>query len=166
MRALGNVGNGTAGRALIQLDDIARTSGEREKVMVATYTYWISTTLLSLLYLSSAVLYVTKRHAIGQAHAELGYHAAHLVPLMIVVKVLGPMAILSRVSVPLSDLAYAGIFYHLLLSGLAHLGVRKPKGAIPAAVGLALLVASFTTQNAVRAAPSPYGSPERLIEWR
>lgn len=30
-------------------------------------------------------------------------------------------AILARVSAPLSDLAYAGMFYHLLLSGLAHL---------------------------------------------
>ncbi len=48
---------------------------------------------------------------------------------MSVVKVLGPVAILSRFSVALSDLAYAGVFYHLLLSGLAHLGVRKPKGA-------------------------------------
>jgi hypothetical protein len=31
------------------------------------------------------------------------------------------------VSVPLSDLAYAGIFYHLILSGTAHLGIRKRK---------------------------------------
>lgn len=56
----------------------------------------------------------------------------------------------------LSDLAYAGIFYHLLLSGLAHLGVRKPRGALPAVVGLALLAASFVTQNAAREVPSPY----------
>lgn len=124
--------------------------------MAMTYTYWISTTLLALLYLSSALLYIAKPDVVRQAQAELGYHAAHLVPLMIVVKILGPAAILSRVSVPLSDLAYAGIFYHLLLSGLAHLGVRKPRGAIPAAIGLALLFASFATQNAAREIPSPY----------
>lgn len=123
--------------------------------MAATYIYWISTALLSLLYLISAYLYVTKGDWVRKALADLGY-PAYLVPVMIVVKVLGPVAILSRFSVALSDLAYAGIFYHLLLSGLAHLGVRKPKGAVPAALGLVLLVASFLTQNTARETPSPY----------
>lgn len=124
--------------------------------MSASFIYWISTALLSLLYLSSALLYVTKRAWVRQTLAELKYPAPYLVPLMIVVKVLGPAAILSRISVPLSDLAYAGIFFHLLLSGSAHLGVLKPKGAVPALIGLALLAASFTTQNAARDVPSPY----------
>jgi hypothetical protein len=124
--------------------------------MAAIYTYWISTVLLSLLYLSSAFLYVTKKDLIRQALGDFGYHATHLMPLMIVVKIHGPIAVLSRVSVPLSDLAYAGIFYHLILSGMAHLGVRKPEGAAPAAVGLVLLAASFATQNAARDVPSPY----------
>lgn len=118
--------------------------------------YWISTTLLAFLYLSSAFLYVTKGAWVRKTLAELNYPAPYLVPLMIVVKVLGPVAILSRVSLPLSDLAYAGIFFHLLLSGSAHLGVRKFKGAIPAAIGLVLLAASFATQNAARDTPSPY----------
>lgn len=76
--------------------------------MVTTYAYWISTALLSLLYLASVYMYVTKRDYVMQAQAQLGYSAAHLVPFMIVVKILGPAAILSRFSVPLSDLAYAG----------------------------------------------------------
>ncbi|WP_186075905.1 DoxX family protein [Burkholderia gladioli] len=126
--------------------------------MAANYAYWISTTLLALLYLTSAGLYIVKRDWVHQTLAELNYPAPYLVPLMIVVKVLGPLAILSRVSVPLSDLAYAGIFFHLLLSGSAHLGVRKPKGALPAVIGLMLLVVSFTTQNAARDTPSPYGA--------
>lgn len=124
--------------------------------MTGYYAYWISTALLSLLYLTSAFMYATKTGWVRRVLAELGYNAAYLVPFMIVVKVLGPLAILSRVSVPLSDLAYAGIFYHLLLSGLAHLGVRKPAGAVPAAIGLALLAISFVTQNDARDAPSPY----------
>lgn len=123
--------------------------------MSATYTYWISTTLLSVLYLTSASLYLTKGEWVRKALADLGY-PVYLVPVMITVKVLGPIAILMRFSVALSDLAYAGIFYHLLLSGLAHLGVRKAKGAIPAVVGLVLLVASFLTQNVAREVPSPY----------
>ncbi|UXN66022.1 DoxX family protein (plasmid) [Phyllobacterium sp. A18/5-2] len=123
--------------------------------MTAIYTYWISTALLSLLYLTSAIMYVTKGAWVRQILSELGY-PAYLVPVMIAVKVLGVAAILSRFNVALSDLAYAGIFYHLLLSSLAHLGVRKPKGAVPAAAGLALLVASFVTQNAARENASSY----------
>lgn len=129
--------------------------------MAAIYTYWISTALLSLLYLTSAYMYVTKGDRVRQILTDLGY-PAYLVPVMIAVKVLGVAAILLRVSVELSDLAYAGIFYHLLLAGLAHLGVRKPSAALPAAVGLALLATSFVTQNAARAIPSPYVQPAML----
>lgn len=72
------------------------------------------------------------------------------------VKILAVAAILSRVGVALSDLAYAGTFYHLLLSASAHINVRKRSGAVPTAVGLVLLVAAFLTQNAARETPSPY----------
>ena len=123
--------------------------------MSATYTYWISTALLALLYLVSASVYATKGDWVRKALADLGY-PAYLVPVMVVVKILGPIAILTRFSVALSDLAYAGIFYHLSLSGLAHLGVLKPKDAVPAVVGLVLLVTSFVTQNVAREVPSPY----------
>lgn len=124
--------------------------------MTTAALYWISTGLLSLLYLSSAFIYMTKGAWVRQTLAGLNYPAPYLVPFMVVVKILGPVAILSRVSVPLSDLAYSGIFFHLLLSGSAHLGVRKPKGALPAVIGLLLLAASFITQNAAREIPSPY----------
>lgn len=126
--------------------------------MITSYAYWISTILLTLLYLASATLYVAKKDWVRQTLSELNYPASYLVPLMVLVKVLGPLAILSRVSVPLSDLAYAGIFFHLLLSGSAHLGVRKPKGALPAVLGLVLLFVSFSTQNVARNPPSPYGA--------
>lgn len=123
--------------------------------MAATYIYWISTALLSMLYLVSAYFYTTKGEWVRTALADLGY-PAYLVPIMIFVKTLGPIAILLRLNVALSDLAYAGIFYHLLLSGLAHIGVRKLKDAIPAVIGLILLIASFSTQNFAREIPSPY----------
>ncbi|PDT00606.1 hypothetical protein CO666_29900 [Rhizobium chutanense] len=124
--------------------------------MLEFYGYWISTALLSVLYLASAAIYATRRDWVRQALTKLGFTAPFLIPFMIVIKVLGPVAILSRISVPLSDLAYAGIFFHLLLSGLAHIGVRKPAGALPAAIGLALLITSFMTQNDARDMPSPY----------
>jgi hypothetical protein len=124
--------------------------------MITTYIYWISTALLSLLYVSSAFLYLSKASFVRNAQAELGFSAGFLVPFMMLIKLLAPVVILSRFNVALSDLAYAGTLYHLVLSGLAHLGVGKPKGAIPAFMGLALLAASFATQNVAREMPSPY----------
>lgn len=130
---------------------------------MAIYLYWIGTTLLSALYLSSAALYLARRDYVRQVLSDLGYRAAYLVPVMAVIKFLAVAAILSRVSVALSELAYAGILFHLLLSGMAHLGVGKPRGSIPAVIGLALLVLSFATQNAARETPSPYAPAASAI---
>jgi len=118
--------------------------------------YWISTALLSLLYLTSATLYLAKTDWVRQQLTGLGY-PGYLVPLLIGVKVLAVIAVLARISIPLSDLAYAGMFFHLMLAGLAHAGVRKSREALPAVIGLALLAISFITQNAARGIPSPYG---------
>lgn len=127
--------------------------------MFEIYAYWTSTTLLCLLYLASAATYLTKRDWVRQALSELGY-PAYLIPILTAVKLLGVAALASRFSVALSDLAYAGMFYHLLLSTSAHFNARKPGGALPAMAGLVLLAASFVTQNAAREAPSPY-APNR-----
>lgn len=123
--------------------------------MIEIYIYWISTTLLSLLYLVSATLYVVKKAWVRQALADLGYPAT-LMPLLIAVKILAVVAILLRLNVPLSDLAYAGMLYHLLLSAFAHINVRKPGGALPAVICLVLLISSFVTQNTAREVQSPY----------
>ena len=123
--------------------------------MTGTYAYGIGTALLSLLYLASAATYLARTAWVRQALAGLGY-PGYLVPILTGAKVLAVAAILSRASVALSDLADAGMFYHLLLSASAHLGVRKPADALPAALGLVLLVVSFATQNIARGIPSPY----------
>lgn len=118
--------------------------------------YWITTFLLSLLYLVSAVTYIVKNDWVKKTIISFGY-PAYLVPLLTLVKILAVIAIISRVSVMLSDLAYAGMLFHLILSGLAHIGVRKPRGAIPAVIGVILLVTSFSLQNTARSPASPYG---------
>lgn len=122
--------------------------------------YWVSTALLCLLYLASATMYLLKGETVRQALGALGY-PAYLVPILIAVKLLAVAAILTRVSVALSDLAYAGMFYHLLLALSAHVNAGDG-GFVPAALGLVVLIASFATQNAARAKPSPYPpSPAR-----
>jgi len=119
------------------------------------YVYWITTALLCLLYLTSATFYGTQGEKVRQALGTLGY-PSYLVPVLLVVKLLAVAAILSRVSTALSDLAYAGMFYHLLLAFSAHLNAGDGAGIIPSVVGLGLLLSSFLTQNATRVTKSPY----------
>ena len=114
--------------------------------------YWGSTGLLCLMYLAGAFFYLTQRPMIEQGFAAFGF-PAYLISVLIVVKIAGPLAILSRVSVPLSDLAYAGMLFHLLLALSAHLNAGDG-GFVPAIVGLVLLAVSFLTQNIGRKAPS------------
>jgi hypothetical protein len=47
------------------------------------------------------------------------------------------------------------MFYHLLLAFSAHLNAGDG-GFVPALIGLAVLLVSFFTQNAVRTGVSPY----------
>lgn len=122
--------------------------------MKQRYAYWIATALLCLLYLGSATMYTVKADFARQAFTALGY-PAYLVSILPVVKVLGVVAVLSRRSIFLSDLAYAGMFFHLLLALSAHLNAHDG-GFVPAVVGLIALVVSFATQNAARKTPSPY----------
>lgn len=116
--------------------------------------YWASTGLLSLMYFLGALTYLTQYQMVSEAIVTLGY-PAYLIPVLIVVKILGPIAILSRWSIAISDLAYAGIFFHLGLALSAHLNAGDG-GFIPALIGFVLLSTSFFTQNAVRAGVSPH----------
>lgn len=119
----------------------------------ARIAYWISTALLCLIYASGAVMYLLQRPLIEEGFAHFGY-PAYLVTVLIVAKIAAPLAILSRVSVRLSDLAYAGILFHLLLAASAHLNIGDG-GYFPALLGLVLAAISFLTQNAARRKPSP-----------
>src|SRR5205085_2755957 len=78
-------------------------NGAQEGIMASVYIYWVSTTLLCLLYLTSTYMYATKGDWVRKALADLGY-PAYLVRFMIVVKIVGPVAIVSRFNVVLSDL--------------------------------------------------------------
>lgn len=123
--------------------------------MTQIYLYWASTLLMSLLYLFSAGLYLIKPTWVRQTLRDFGY-PAYLHSVLIAIKIVAPVLILSRASLFLSDLAYAGIVFHLALSVLAHAGVKKPAGAVPAVVGILLMATSFATQNSAREMPSPY----------
>ncbi len=122
--------------------------------MNAKYIYWIATGILCLGYFGGAGLYLTQHAMVADIYAQLGY-PAYLIYVLIVVKILGPIAILTRKSIALSDLAYAGMFFHLLLAFSAHMNSGVP-GWQPAAVMFVALLVSFFTQNAVRQGVSPH----------
>ena len=123
---------------------------------LSKWIYWPSTVLLALMYLAGATMYLSNISGVQQVFGTLGY-PAYLVPIVGVIKLCGAITILWRFSVALSDLAHAGMFYHLLLALSAHINAADG-GFVPAAVGLVLLVVSFFSQNAARKRPSPYGT--------
>jgi hypothetical protein len=118
------------------------------------YIYWIATGLVCLGYLGGAGLYTFNHPMVAEMFPQLGY-PVYLTYLLPIVKVLGPVAILSRYSIALSDLAYAGMFYHLLLALSAHITSGVP-GWQPSLVMFILMLVSFFTQNAVRKGVSPH----------
>lgn len=123
--------------------------------MKPKWLYWGSTALLAAMYTAGAVMYFTKTSMVQEAWGTLSY-PAYLVPIMGLVKLVAAVTILWRSSVALTDLAYAGMFFHLLLALSAHINAGDGAFA-PAVVGLVLLLVSFLTQNSARKVPSPYG---------
>jgi hypothetical protein len=118
------------------------------------YIYWIATGILCLGYFGGAGFYLTQHAMVADIYAQLGY-PAYLIYVLIFVKILGPLAILTRRSIALSDLAYAGMFFHLILAFSAHMNSGVP-GWQPSAVIFVALLVSFFTQNAVRQGVSPH----------
>ena len=123
--------------------------------MIRKILYWGSTVLLSLMYFAGATFYLTQPDTVRQALGHLGY-PAYLIPILIAVKIAGPIALLVRPKAVISDLAYAGMLFHLLLAVAAHSFSNDAAGAVPAVLGLVFVATSFLTQNAARAKPSPY----------
>ena len=124
------------------------------------WVYWAATFLLALMYIGGAGMYLSNIPMVQDLYIQFGY-PAYLVPILAGLKLAAAIVILWRFSVALSDLAYAGMFFHLLLAAGAHIGIGD-MGFAPALVGLVLLAVSFLTQNAARRKASPYGSLRAL----
>lgn len=123
--------------------------------MPQKYVYWISTALLALLYTGGGVFYLISTAEVQAIWASLGF-PPYLVPIMAVVKIAAAAVIFWRPTVAITELAYAGMFFHLLLAVSAHLNAGDGQ-FLPALAGLVLLAASHATQNAARAKTSPFG---------
>lgn len=110
----------------------------------AKNVYYISTGLLSALMVMGASMYFFNYVEIAATFTKLGYPTYIVYPLA-VAKILGLIAIWSRKSIVLKDLAYAGFFYDFILAASAHLAIQDGEffGAV---IALILVIISYSSQ--------------------
>ena len=103
--------------------------------------FWVSTGLLALMFVGGAMGSFFDFENTLKEFTALGFPSFIIYPLAIL-KVLGAIAILSRLSSVLQYLAYAGIFYDILLAFGAHLSISDGE-AFGTLIPLALCIVSF-----------------------
>jgi hypothetical protein len=81
--------------------------------------YWVTTVLLCSIMLYSALMYFTKTEMAQGFFENLNYPRYIVMPLA-VLKILGVLIILWRQSKWLTEWAYAGFFFDLVLATVAH----------------------------------------------
>lgn len=110
-------------------------------------TYWVSTTIFSLVILGSIFLYLTQYERFSKGFLTLGY-PSYLVYPLVVIKFLGLVAIWTRKVDWLKEWAYAGFFFNLVLSLAAHFSVGSGKYH-NALVAIIFLIISYAAQKYV-----------------
>ncbi|GAB5400830.1 MAG: DoxX family protein [Aureisphaera sp.] len=81
--------------------------------------YWVATLLLCAVMLYSANMYFTNTEMVEGFYERLGYPTYLIIPLA-VAKVLGVIMVLWRKSKWLTEWAYAGFFFDVVLAFFAH----------------------------------------------
>ena len=81
--------------------------------------YWVTTAVLCGIFLFSAYMYFTKTEMVKGFFEGFNYPTYIIIPLAIA-KVLGVVTILWRPNTWLTEWAYAGFFFDLVLATAAH----------------------------------------------
>ena len=110
--------------------------------------YWIATLGLSAIMLYSAYMYVTNTKGIQQYYEHLGYPLYLVIPLAIA-KIAAIVMVLWRGSKWLTEWAYAGLFFDMVLAFAAH-QLTDGKGGTLALIGLVCLLISYFFGKEVR----------------
>lgn len=110
--------------------------------------YWVSTALLSALFLYSAFLFLTDTQVI-QGHYQDYQYPSYLVVPMAIAKIFAIGFILYRKPKWVMEWAYAGLFYDLVLACFAHYRLADPGITLPLA-GILLLLLSYFFGKTVR----------------
>ncbi len=110
--------------------------------------YWIATILLCLLMLYSAGMYLSNTEVMQSIYQQLGYPSYLVVP-MAFAKLLAVLMILWRKSAWLTEWAYAGLFFDMVLAFFAHYMVEDA-GTLYPLLGLIFLLVSYFFGKEVR----------------
>jgi len=102
--------------------------------------YWTATILLCLIMLYSASMYFTKTEMVRGFFESLNYPTYIVIPLAIA-KISGVIIILWRKSAWLTEWAYAGFFFDMVLASFAHYFADQGIGL--SIYGLILLLISY-----------------------
>ena len=111
------------------------------------FAYWATTILVCLLFLYSAQMYFTNTEMVKGFFKSFGYPTYIVIPLAIL-KILGVIMILWRKSSWLTEWAYAGFFFDMVLASFAH--IIADQGIGLSVYGLILLVISYFLGKIVR----------------
>lgn len=103
--------------------------------------YWASTGLLTALMMFSAGMYIFNNAEVVKAFEALNFPPYIIYPLA-TAKILGLVAIWTKLSNTLTEWAYAGFFFNTLLAASAHYMVSDG-GTAPALVGMVLALVSY-----------------------
>lgn len=106
------------------------------------YIYWASTGLFTVMMLFSAGMYIFNHAEIVEAFGKLGYPAYIIYPLAIA-KLLGLVAIWTKLSKTLTEWAYAGFFFNAVLAFSAHMMIGDG-GFPPALLAIILILTSYS----------------------
>lgn len=103
--------------------------------------YWIATGLLTLLFFAGAMMYIFNYPRAEGFFISLGFPTWIIYPLAIL-KILGAIAILTKKSNFLKELAYSGFLFDAILALAAHIIVSDGEYA-PAIIALVLIAISW-----------------------
>ncbi|WP_272022089.1 DoxX family protein [Olleya namhaensis] len=90
-----------------------------KQTSIKNILYWVSTILVCAMFLYSAQMYFFNTAMIEGYFKSLNYPTYIVIPLAII-KVLGVVMILWRKSAWLTEWAYAGFFFDVILATVAH----------------------------------------------
>jgi len=103
--------------------------------------YWTATTFMTLVFTFSAGMYLLNYERASSFFENLGFPLWLIYPLAIA-KILGVIAVLSRKSIFLKGLAYAGFLFDALLALAAHTIEKDGQSAL-AIIALVAIITSW-----------------------
>ena len=129
--------------------------GKIRKTYVLKNIYWLSTLALTFSYLGDALNFIAEYKPLAEQNNKFD-HDVLLALFYEIMKCLGPMAIIVHKPIWICELAYAGMYLHLLVA-IANHTAGQHDGHAPEVVVMAFLAISFFTQNVARKNQFFYG---------